>query len=65
MGRYNLLVKPSAVKEIERISRKKDRQMVVSRIQSLVDDPRPPGCEKLSQQARCRVRQVGTGLFML
>lgn len=57
MGRYDLLIKPSAVKEIERIGRKKDRQRVTSRIQSLADDPRPPGCEKLAQQDRYRVRQ--------
>lgn len=59
MGRYDLLIKPSAVKEIERISRKKDRQKVVSRIQALADDPRPPGTEKLAQQDRYRVRQGG------
>jgi len=57
VGRYDLLIKPSAVKEIERIGRKKDRQRVTSRIQSLADDPRPPGCEKLAQQDRYRVRQ--------
>ena len=57
MGRYDLLIKPSAVKEIERIGRKKDRQRVVKRIQSLADDPRPPGCEKLAHQDRYRVRQ--------
>jgi mRNA interferase RelE/StbE len=59
VGRYDLLIKPSAVKEIERISRKKDRQKVVSRIQALADDPRPPGTEKLAQQDRYRVRQGG------
>ncbi len=57
MGRYDLLIKPSAVKEIEGIERKKDRQKVVKRIQDLADDPRPPGCEKLAQQERYRVRQ--------
>lgn len=57
MGRYNLLIKPSAVKEIEGIGQKKDRQRVVQRIQSLADDPRPPACEKLSHHERYRVRQ--------
>lgn len=57
MGRYDLLIKPSAVKEIEGIERKKDRQKVVKRIQDLADDPRLPGCEKLAQQERYRVRQ--------
>ena len=57
MERYNLLIKPSAVKEIEGIGQKKDRQRVVRLIQSLVDDPRPPGGEKLTHQVRYRVRQ--------
>lgn len=57
MARYDLLIKPSAVKEIEEIGRKKDRQKVVQRIQDLANNPRPPGCEKLSQQDRYRVRQ--------
>jgi mRNA interferase RelE/StbE len=55
--RYDLLIKPSAVKEIEGIERKKDRQKVVKRIQDLADDPRPSGCEKLAQSNRYRVRQ--------
>jgi mRNA interferase RelE/StbE len=54
---YDLLIKPSAVKEIEEIGRKKDRQKVVQRIQDLANNPRPPGCEKLSQRDRYRVRQ--------
>ena len=57
MGRYNLLIKPSAVKEIEGIGQKKDRQRVVRLIQSLADDPRPSNCEKLAHQERYRVRQ--------
>lgn len=62
MGRYNLLIKPSAVKEIEGIGQKKDRQRVIQRIQSLADEPRPPGCEKLSHHERYRVRQ---GLYRI
>ena len=57
MARYDLLIKPSAVKEIEEIGRKKDLQKVVQRIQDLANNPRPPGCEKLAQQDRYRVRQ--------
>ncbi len=52
-----LLIKPSAAEEIERISRKKDRQRVVQRIGGLADEPRPPGCQKLSGRDRYRVRQ--------
>lgn len=57
MGKYDLQIKPSAVKEIERIGRKLDRQKVVAQIQALADNPRPPGCEKLSGEERYRVRQ--------
>ncbi|MDA2934820.1 type II toxin-antitoxin system RelE/ParE family toxin [Acidobacteria bacterium AH-259-D05] len=57
MARYEILIKPSAVKEIEAIPRKKDRRRIVDRIMGLGDDPRPVGCEKLSSQDRYRVRQ--------
>ncbi|MHC4550310.1 MAG: type II toxin-antitoxin system RelE family toxin [Planctomycetota bacterium] len=57
MERYEVLIKPSAVKEIERIGTRKDRRMVVSRIGALADDPRPLGCEKLTARERYRVRQ--------
>ncbi len=57
MGGYRVLIKPSAVKEIEVIPRKKDRQRIVQRIQRLADDPRPPGCQKLSGRDRYRVQQ--------
>lgn len=56
MGSYKLLIKPSAVKEIEAIP-KKDRQRIVKRIQGLSENPRPPGCEKLSGEEKHRVRQ--------
>lgn len=45
------------MKEIEAISRKKDRQRIVKRIEQLRDDPRPVGCQKLSGHSRYRVRQ--------
>jgi mRNA interferase RelE/StbE len=53
---YKVLIKPSAVKEIERIP-KTDRIRVVERIQDLAQNSRPPGCPKLSDQERYRVRQ--------
>ncbi len=56
MARYEILIKPSATKEIEALPRK-DRQRVVRRIARLADNPRPPGCEKLSGQGKYRVRQ--------
>ena len=57
MGRYSVLLKPSAVKEIESIPLKKERQRVLDRIGGLSEDPRPPGCRKLSDQESYRVRQ--------
>ena len=56
MGSYRVLIKPSAVKEIEAIPRK-DRARIAKRIATLSDNPRPPGCEKLSAQERHRMRQ--------
>lgn len=56
MASFDLLIKPSAVEEIESLP-KGDRQRVVTRIAALALDPRPPGCEKLSGQERYRVRQ--------
>jgi len=53
---YRLLIKPSAVKELEGIPRR-DRRHIVNRIQGLSATPRPAGCEKLSGQDRYRVRQ--------
>jgi mRNA interferase RelE/StbE len=57
MGRYKLFIKPSAVREIEAIAEKKQRQQIVARIEALSDDPRPPGCEKLTGREQYRVRQ--------
>ncbi len=57
MAGYELFIKPSAVKEIERIDGKKDRQKIVQRIQALAEDPRPKDCEKLTRQERYRLRQ--------
>jgi len=57
VGRFRVLIKPSALKEIEAVGRKRDRQRIVRRIRGLADNPRPPGCQKLSGQDRYRVRQ--------
>jgi len=46
------------MKEIEAIQPKAVRKKVVERIQALADNPRPPGCEKLSGHPdRYRARQ--------
>jgi mRNA interferase RelE/StbE len=57
VAKYKLRIKKSAAKELEAIPRKADRKRVISRIEALADDPRPPGCKKLSGSERYRVRQ--------
>jgi mRNA interferase RelE/StbE len=56
VAKYNILIKPSAVKEIENIPRK-DRLRIIQKIQDLADTPRPQGCEKLTGENRYRIRQ--------
>jgi mRNA interferase RelE/StbE len=56
--RYRLSIKRGAVKELEAVAQKADRQRLVARIEALAGDPRPPGCEKLAGHSdRYRVRQ--------
>ncbi|MGH8618206.1 MAG: type II toxin-antitoxin system RelE family toxin [Burkholderiales bacterium] len=58
MAGYKLSIKASAIKEIEALGTKADRQRVVQRIQALAVDPRATGAEKLAGYAdRYRVRQ--------
>ncbi|MBI4164871.1 MAG: type II toxin-antitoxin system RelE/ParE family toxin [Acidobacteria bacterium] len=56
MENYKLLIKPSAVKEIETIP-KKDRARITANIQELAANPRPHGGEKLSGEEKYRLRQ--------
>jgi mRNA interferase RelE/StbE len=56
MGKYRVLLRKSAADELGRIP-KKDLARIVERIGSLGQNPRPPGCEKLSSLERYRVRQ--------
>ena len=50
------MVRPSAAKELDAIP-KKFAQQIAKRLQALAENPRPNGCEKLSNQERYRVRQ--------
>ncbi len=56
MEGYKIQIKPSAVKELEALPNK-DLSRVVRRIQGLADNPRPPGCEKLSGEEKYRIRK--------
>jgi mRNA interferase RelE/StbE len=55
MAKYKIEVKKSAVKEIRRLPQK-TLTHVLTIIQRLADQPRPRGCQKLSQQERYRIR---------
>lgn len=55
MGKYKVEIKKSAVKEIEHLPRR-DLQAVLDKIASLVVNPRPHDCKKLSGQEKYRVR---------
>ena len=56
MARYELRVKPSVAKDLRGIP-KTDVKRIVKRMEALRDDPRAPGCEKLSGAELYRVRQ--------
>ena len=56
MAGYRVFFKKSVQKELSTIP-KEDLKRILSRIQSLEEEPRPPGCEKLTGQERYRLRQ--------
>ena len=56
MARYKLLFKKSVAKDLRSI-RKAEVQRILEKINALADDPRAPGCKKLSGNDFYRVRQ--------
>ena len=56
MGAYKIFFKKSVQKDFSAIP-KKDLKKILERIELLAEDPRPPGCEKLTGQRRYRLRQ--------
>ncbi len=56
MAAYKVLFKASVEKDFTTIP-KKDLKKLLNRIEGLAEDPRPPGCEKLTGQERYRLRQ--------
>ena len=56
MVEYKVFFKKSVEKDFQGIP-KKDLSKIIKRIGELADDPRPPGCEKLTGQDRYRLRQ--------
>lgn len=56
MANYELKFRPSVRKDLRPIPND-DVARILKRIEILAEDPRAPGCEKLSGQERYRVRQ--------
>jgi mRNA interferase RelE/StbE len=56
MASYKLFFKASVEKDLRTIP-SADIKKILARVQSLADDPRPPGSEKLTGQERYRIRQ--------
>jgi len=56
MAKYKILIKESAIQELESIPKKSLKQ-IIKCIKSLADNPRPKESQKLSAQERYRIRQ--------
>ena len=56
MAEYKLFFKKSVKKDLVAIPTK-DLKKILMKIESLGNDPRPSGCEKLSGQEKYRLRQ--------
>jgi mRNA interferase RelE/StbE len=56
MEKYKIIVKKSVAKDLRPLP-KKDVAVILKCIESLREEPRPFGCEKLSGQARYRIRK--------
>ena len=56
MAAYKIYFKKSVEKDLKVIP-KKDLVKILERIEALAENPRPPGCEKLSGQQKYRLRQ--------
>lgn len=56
MVEYEILFKESVWKDLKKVP-KSDLKRILSRVETLRDDPRPMGCEKLTGEELYRVRQ--------
>lgn len=56
MARYKIRFKVSVKKDLRKIP-KQDIQRILTRIESLADDPRPPQAEMLTGDEKYRIRQ--------
>jgi len=56
VAKYNITIKKSAAKELQDIP-KKNLPKIIKHIQSLAENPRPAGSQKLSSREQYRIRQ--------
>ena len=56
MGKYRIIFRKSVAQDLRRIP-KRDLRRILATIDSLSEEPRPSGVERLSGQERYRVRQ--------
>lgn len=56
MGKFNLVLKKSAYRDLRNIPQK-DVARILKCLEALKENPRGPGCEKLSGRERYRVRK--------
>ncbi|QIB67036.1 type II toxin-antitoxin system RelE family toxin [Kineobactrum salinum] len=56
MASYKLLFRKSVTRDLRPLPQR-DLKRILARIETLAENPRPVGCEKLSGQERYRVRQ--------
>jgi mRNA interferase RelE/StbE len=56
MASYKIVIKKSVSKDLKNIPQK-NVQRILSAIQNLAEEPRPPQAKKLSGQERFRIRQ--------
>lgn len=56
MASYKLILRKSVARDLRSVPQH-DLKRILARLQALMEDPRPQGCEKLSGQERYRVRQ--------
>jgi mRNA interferase RelE/StbE len=58
VAQFSVEIRTSAIKELEAVVPKRERQRIARKISALAKEPRPRGCEKLADQGdRYRVRQ--------
>lgn len=56
MARYEVLYRPSVAKDLSGLP-KSDVRRILAKAESLREDPRPPGAQKLTDEEKYRLRQ--------